>query len=453
VAIDDDNDGDKTLLRPRPGGSRSGGDVTPPVNPQQTEVPATPPPAPPPIQQSAPAPVSASVPSLDSIKGAGSSALTSAAAPLLALMSQLRGLPSHGDVNALHQQVIVQIQKFEAEATAAGVSPMHVASARYALCTALDETVLGTPWGNQSIWSTHTLLTTFHQETWGGEKFFQILERIKLDPASNLDLLELLYLCLALGFEGKYKIQDRGAAQIASIQDELYRLIRQQRGEFEKQLSPNWRGVEDRRNPLARYVPLWVVAIILAAILLSVFIGFRMVLARSSQPIDATLARIGLPDNTQATTLSMPKAMRLKPLLAGPETEGLLIITEEGALTTITLQGDNLFASGSAKVNASFESVLAEIGQALNQVPGPVHVYGHTDNVPIKSLKFQSNWDLSRDRAIDVAEIIAASMTVPTRLITQGVADTMAVAPNDSAQGRARNRRVEIVHAAQVEAQ
>jgi type VI secretion system protein ImpK len=379
--------------------------------------------------------------------------LTSAAAPLLALMSQLRGLPSHGDVNALHQQVIVQIQKFEAEASAAGVSPVHVASARYALCAALDETVLGTPWGNQSIWSTHTLLTTFHQETWGGEKFFQILERLKQDPASNLDLLELLYLCLALGFEGKYKIQDRGSAQIAAIQDELYRLIRQYRGEFEKQLSPNWRGVEDRRNPLARYVPLWVVAIILAAILLSVFIGFRIALARSSQPIDATLARIGLPDNTRAATVSMPMALRLKPLLAGPETEGLVNITEDGGLTTITLQGDNLFTSGSAKVNASYEPVLAKIGQALNQVPGPVRIYGHTDNVPIRSLQFQSNWDLSRERAIDVAEIIAASMTAPTRLIPQGVADTMPVAPNDSAQGRARNRRVEIVHTAQAEAQ
>lgn len=457
----DDNDGDKTLLRPRPGGRRGAGGSSPPpespgaapASPSPGDLPqapvSQPPSVPPPVQQAA----SPALPTLDSIKGAGTSGLATAAAPLLVLMSQLRGLPTHADVNGLHQQVIIQVQKFEADATSAGVSPAHVASARYVLCAALDETVLGTPWGNQSIWSTHTLLTTFHKETWGGEKFFQILDRLKQDPATNLDLLELLYLCLALGFEGKYKIQERGSTQLASIQDELYRFIRQYRGEFEKQLSPNWKGIEDKRNPLARYVPLWVVATVLGAVLLGLFISFRIGLARSSQPIDAALAGIGLPNSAPVATVSMPMTLRLKPLLAGPEEQGVLIVAENGGVTTITLQGDNLFASGSAEVNQSYEQVLAQIGQALNQVPGPVRVYGHTDNVPIRSLKFQSNWELSRERAIDVAEVIAAAMTVPTRLIPQGVADTLPVAENDTAQGRALNRRVEIVHMAQGVAQ
>ena len=470
---DDENDGDKTLLRPRPGGRRAPGGPTPPpapgspgVAPPQGQPPQQPyppqgqvPPAgmppPQPMQQQAPPPpqAPAPVPTLDSIKGAGSSGLATAASPLLVLMSQIRGLPAHSDVNGLHQQVIIQVQKFEADASASGASPEHVASARYALCAALDETVLSTPWGTQSIWSTHTLLTTFHKETWGGEKFFQILDRLKADPARNIDLLELLYLCMALGFEGKYKIQDRGSAQIAAIQDELYRLIRHYRGEFERQLSPNWRGVEDKRNPLARYVPLWVVATVLGAVLLGLFISFRIGLARSSQPIDETLASIGLPDMTRVSTVSMPMTLRLKPLLAGPEAQGILVVTENGGVTTVTLQGDNLFASGSAEVNASIEPVLTQIGQALNQVPGPVRVFGHTDNVPIRSFKFQSNWELSRERAIDVAEIIAEAMTVPARLIPQGVADTLPVASNDSSQGRALNRRVEIVHTAQADAQ
>ncbi len=470
----DDNDGDKTMLKPRPGGRRGATGPTPPVPPSAAPPPAggqqpppayqapppagqVPPQAPPPAMQQPPpvqaAPQPAAVPSLDSLRGAGSSALATAAAPLLMLMSQVRGVPSHADVNGLHQQVIARMQKFEADATAAGVSPEHILSARYALCAALDETVLGTPWGTQSIWSTHTLLTTFHKETWGGEKFFQILDRLKQDPARNLDLLEVMYQCMALGFEGKYKIQERGAAQIANIQDELYRIIRQVRGEFERQLSPNWRGVEDRRNPLARYVPLWVVATVLAAVLVGIFISFRIGLSRSTQPIDEALAGIGLPDISRMSTASMPMAMRLKPLLAGPEAEGLLEITEQGGITIVTLRGDNLFASGSAEVNQQYEAVLKQIGQALNQVPGPVRVIGHTDNVPIRSFKFQSNWDLSRERAIDVAEIIASSMQVQTRLVPQGVADTLPLASNDSAQGRAINRRVEIVHKAQATAQ
>jgi type VI secretion system protein ImpK len=402
----------------------------------------------------APAPQAAVVPSLDSIRGAGTSALATAASPLLVLMSQIRGLPSHADVNGLHQQVIGRIQKFESDATAAGVSSEHAISARYALCAALDETVLSTPWGSESVWSTHTLLTTFHKETWGGEKFFQILDRLKANASANLDLMEVMYLCLALGFEGKYKIQERGQVQLATIQDDVYRLIRQVRGEAERGLSPNWRGVEDKRNPLVRYVPLWVVASVLLAVLLGVFISFRFTLARAGQPIDEVLSSVGIQDFTQVATVSMPPmALRLKPLLAGPEGAGQLNVTEKGGVTIVTLQGDNLFASGSAEVNQSFAAVLQQVGQALDQVPGPVRVVGHSDNVPIRSFRYQSNWELSRERAIDVAERLAESMRTPTRLIPQGVADTLPVSTNDTPQGRALNRRVEIIHSAQGAAQ
>ena len=403
-------------------------------------------PQPPPIRQ---APV---VPSLDSIRGAGSSALATAASPLLVLMSQIRGLPAHADVNGLHQQVIGRIQKFEADANNAGVPSEQIISARYALCAAIDETVLSTPWGSESIWSTHTLLTTFHKETWGGEKFFQILERLKANAHANLDLLELMYLCLALGFEGKYKIQERGQIQLANIMDETYRLIRQVRGEVERGLSPHWRGVEDKRNPLVRYVPLWVVASVLVAVLLGIFISFRFSLARAGQPIDEVLSGIGVQDFTQVASVAMP-SVRLKPLLAGPEAAGQLNVTEKGGVTIVTLQGDNLFASGSAEVNQEYEAVLRQVGQALEQVPGPVRVVGHSDNVPIRSFRFQSNWELSRERAIDVAEILAAAMSSPTRLIPQGVADTLPVSTNDTPEGRALNRRVEIIHTAQGAAQ
>jgi len=470
VTIDDDflddpdgeAESDKTMLRPRPGGSRRPGAAPaaqpPPAAPAPGPAAGVPqqPAAAPPLMQAAapppPTPQAPSLPSLDSIRGAGSSPLATAASPLLVLMSQLRGLPSHHDVNGLHQQVIGRVQKFEADATAAGIASEHVVSARYALCAALDETVLSTPWGSESIWSTHTLLTTFHKETWGGEKFFQILERLKPDASRNLDLLELMYLCLALGFEGKYKIQERGQAQLASIQDELYRLIRQHRGEIERQLSPHWQGVEDRRNPLVRYVPLWVVASVLLAVLMGLFISFRFALARAGQPVDEILSGVGVQDITQLAAVTTPMSVRLKPLLAGPEAQGLLNVTEKGGVTIVTIMGDDVFASGSAEVNDEYVAVLQQVGQALNEVPGPVRVIGHTDNVPIRSFKFQSNWELSRERAIDVAEVLAQSVRTPTRLIPQGVADTLPVSTNDTAEGRALNRRVEIVHTAQGQA-
>src|SRR5690606_37076980 len=149
-------------------------------------------------------------------------------------------------------------------ARGSGEPPDHVLAARYLLCTALDETVLNTPWGSQSAWAEQTLLSTFHNETWGGEKFFQLLDRLVQDPRRNLHLLELMYLLLALGFQGKYRIRERGRAELEQIQANLFQTIRMQRGDFERSLSPRWRGVTDARSRLAQYVPLWVVGAVCA---------------------------------------------------------------------------------------------------------------------------------------------------------------------------------------------
>jgi type VI secretion system protein ImpK len=384
---------------------------------------------------------------LEQLRSTGSNPLSAAAAPLLALMTQLRSLPTHDDVDGLHRQVTAAIQDFEKKANDAQVAPEHVLSARYALCSALDETVLSTPWGSHSMWGTKTLLSTFHKETWGGEKFFTILDRILQEPSRNIDLLELLYLCLALGFEGKYKIQERGQSQLAGIQDDVYRAIRRVRGDFERRLSPNWQGLQDRRNVLTRFVPLWVVASVLATLVLGMFLYFRFSLATISEPIELRLSQIGSFELPVASAPNVAK-IRLRPLLSAPESRGELEIFEEGTVTVITVKGDNLFASGRAVVSEAYQPLLATIGDALSQVPGVVRVIGHTDNVPIRSLNFQSNWDLSRERALYVSEVLAQHIQA-SRLISQGVADTRPIAGNETPEGRARNRRIEIIHLAE----
>ena len=105
-----------------------------------------------------------------------------------------------------------------------------VLAARYALCAGLDEAVLSTPWGQQSEWAQHPLLVALHREAWGGEKFFEMLDRISQDPARHIDLMELQYLCLAFGFAGKYQVQERGHERLAEVQQDLYRKIRNHRG-------------------------------------------------------------------------------------------------------------------------------------------------------------------------------------------------------------------------------
>jgi type VI secretion system protein ImpK len=430
-----DSDSDRTILRPTPGGRR--GSQQPP-----TQQPTPPPQQPPAYGQQ---PASSGQPAgLVDISG-GLNPLTSAATTLLALIAQLRDSASHPDPESLFQHVSREVQQFEAAARSKGEPPDVILGARYVLCTAIDETVLNTPWGSQSVWATQTLLSTFHNETWGGEKFFQLLDRLIQEPARNLHLLELMYLCLALGFEGKFRVQERGQGMLASVQDNLYQTIRLHRGDIERELSPRWRGVQDKRGKLARYVPLWVVAAVSAGLLLLVYSVFLLSINGAASPALAEMASLGrnVPPLVRDRVFVAPPALDLRDYLQDEISAGLVEVTDVNRGQVVTIGGDGLFASGSAEVRREIAPLLMAIADALNQVPGQVTVTGHTDNVPIRSLRYPSNWVLSEARADAVRQILA-SRVAPDRLTAQGAADTQPVAPNDTAANRALNRRVEI---------
>src|SRR5580765_8189204 len=178
---------DATRVRPRPGAGRR----TFVGSPRAQQ------PSPPPHETAA---IAAPL----TIFGGGLNPLVQAASPLLLLTAQIRETLSQMDVAGLRHHALEELRRFEEQARASGISNEVVLSARYTLCAGLDEAVLATPWGNQSEWSQHPLLVALHREAWGGEKFFDMLERISQDPSRYLDLMELQYLCLAFGFAGKF---------------------------------------------------------------------------------------------------------------------------------------------------------------------------------------------------------------------------------------------------------
>jgi type VI secretion system protein ImpK len=120
-------------------------------------------------------------------------------------------------------------------------------------------------------------------------------------------------------------------------------------------------------------------------------------------------------------------------------------VLEDAQTITVRIVGSGMFASGSADVEASFTPLLARIGDALNDQPGAVQVSGHTDNTPIHSLRFPSNFDLSLARAKSVAAMLAARMRDADRLSEDGRADSQPIASNQTPNGRQQNRRIEIV--------
>ncbi|MEI2781696.1 MAG: type IVB secretion system protein IcmH/DotU [Candidatus Competibacter sp.] len=437
----DGDSGERTIIRPVPGGRRPGqGEPSPPR------------PAPAPPEETV-------VPS-----GVGLNPLEAAAAPLLSLVMRLKNTPSHPDPERLRQRMIEEMKAFTANAREAGIDEKTVFRARYVLCTTLDEVILNTPWGRASEWSESSLLITFHNEAWGGEKFFELLDSIILDPRKNLHLLELMYLCLAFGIQGRYKLLENGRGRLEEQRERAYNAIRSARGEFERELSPRWRGMVEQSNPLIRYVPLWVVAGVAAALLLLAYAIFSWLLNSTSDPVLAaladvrgqTVAMVRRGGITAAPAPGKPNAslaqvtQNFRTFLDPQIRQGLVAVVEEADQTTVRIRGDGLFDSGKAEVKPAFQNLLQQIGSEINKVQGRVVVTGHSDNVPIRTLQFPSNWHLSKARADSVVQILASASNAPGRFISEGRADTQPVAPNDSPQNRALNRRVDIILLARV---
>ena len=277
---------DRTVMRPRPGGR---GAATPP--PAQQAMPQQP------AMQQQPAMAQPAAPQVDTQAayfrtGRGLNPLVNAASTLIAVFEKTHGSMSHPNVAGLHQRLVNEIRQFESVAKQQGIRPEVVLSARYILCTVLDEAVLNTPWGAESAWTQRTLLSLFHNETAGGEKFFMILDRMRETPAENLYILELIYIFLSLGYEGKYRVLSRGKESLEHIREELFRIIRTHRGEYERALSPSWQGLGRIKNSLAEYVPMWVVASVVGGVLLLSYTGFRYWLYQSSAPVAQQLLDI-----------------------------------------------------------------------------------------------------------------------------------------------------------------
>ena len=421
---------DSTRLRPRPGAGKRGSNEPSRAQP------------PPPMISAEPIP--------EAVReglGVGLNPLVQAARPLLLLAGQVRGSLQPMDVQGLRSQVVEEIRRFEDRARAAGVRSEAVLAARYVLCAALDETVLSTPWGAQSDWSQHSLLVALHREAWGGEKFFEMLERISSDPGRHIDLMELQYLVLALGFTGKYQVQERGHERLAVVQQDLYRQIRNYRGTPASDLSLRWRGLEDRRNPLLRYIPWWVVGAAVLAILAIAYTAYYAGLANAAEPTHAELAKIGLEDFSPLIPTPPPRGPTLKQLLAPEERAGTMSVEEQGGRTLVTLQATSLFASGSAEVNTTYSDALQRLARALNQVPGRVLVVGHTDDQRLRSLRYRDNFELSRERAVSVARLLQQTLDNRSSVSWTGVGSSEPrYRPESDPGNQARNRRVEIVH-------
>jgi type VI secretion system protein ImpK len=373
----------------------------------------------------------------------GLSPLLAAANRLMMLVPALRTTRSVPDPAALRAQLAQGVRDFVTQAQQRGVAPERVMAARYILCTMLDEAAADTPWGGGGVWGRHSLLAEFHNEASGGEKVFQLMARLADKPAANRDLLELIYAAIALGFEGRYRVVQNGKAQLEAVRAKLAQLLAQARGPYPTPLAQHWAAQPLPERKALSWLPLALTALVAVLVLGGAYAIFSRTLAARSDPVYGQIQSLRLTPPVAA--VAQPAAQpRLAVFLETDIRAGFVAVRDEVDRSVVTIRGDGLFAPASATLVAEREALMRRIGEAMARVGGAVLVTGYTDNTPIRTLRFPSNWHLSEDRAQAVKGLLIAAGVPRERIKAEGRADADPVAPNDTPANRALNRRVEV---------
>lgn len=152
-----------------------------------------------------------------------------------------------------------------------------------------------------------------------------------------------------------------------------------------------------------------------------------------------------LSEEMQEIDAARKHARRIRAALNEEISKGSVAVEVRGAKVIIRILEKASFASGQAEVRATFVPVLRLIAGLIDSQEGMITVSGHTDNIPISNSRFRSNWDLSTSRAVSVAhELLAAAPLDQSRFVVAGHADTRPQVDNETAENRAKNRRVDI---------
>jgi type VI secretion system protein ImpK len=393
----------------------------------------------------------------DAVEFSAANPITAAAAPLLILLGRLRLHIVDMQAVPLMGHVARSITEFEKKVIATGVQPHEAQVAKYALCGTADDIVQNLPGTDRHVWMQYSMLAQFFGVRTSGVGFFEELNKALANPAPHYNLLELMHACLLLGFEGQYRGAAGGDSELQRIRRDVYQTLRHVKARSDDDISPRWRGLALRMGQFDARVPLWAIASGAGALLVGVFFLLRFLIGNDGEALAARLvdlhpsASIGItrpefkryePPPVQATT----QLQRIRAALAEEIAAGGMAVEPVGENIVVRVSNLVLFASGKADTKPEFEEAGAKIAAALDKEPGPIHVIGHTDNVkPKVSSAFKSNFDLSVARAKSVETVLGTSLTDASRIQVEGKGDLEPISDNKTADGRAQNRRVEIM--------
>ena len=418
----------------------------------------------------------------------GLNPLIALANPILGAVPQIRRTLKHPDPAGLRANLRDQIESLQTSASFAEVSDASAQTATYALCALLDESAAATPWGG--TWLENGLLKEICGESGGGEGFFTRLDQITAarDPvdSDNADLIEFFDVCLALGFEGRYRKAEGGRLALHDVRGKLYTLIARRRPR-PRELSGHWRSAtaeaaaapalqmaaevtarisaqqmagasEETTLPPVRpsflsRVPrraVWsAVGGIVGVMLVFYMAALRLLDDETkaalapyfAKPKTASQTPAGAPApvSPPASASTSASANLAKALAGDPVT-----VAESAGRIVLSLRHEQQFPVGGIQPAGDLRPVFEKIAAALDGVPGAITVTGHADSSPTRSVRWASNVELSAARARAVAQLMAPKLKEPGRVTAEGKGDADPIAPGNSEADRARNRRITI---------
>lgn len=410
----------------------------------------------------------------DALKGTGlgaggsSNPIIAAAANLLILLGRLRSGAVEMQDGPLIDHVAREVELFEKNAIETGVPPADVADAKYALSATADDIVQNLPGADKGVWLQYSMVARFFGERSSGVGFFQKMDAAMKAPAQKFDLLEMMLTCLSLGFMGQYRTAPNGSSDLGRIRTAIYESLRRVKTRPDDDVSIRWTPVAAGKRRRFGGIPVWIIASIAGALVVGTFAVLSTLLSGRGGDAQQSVLTLhnGLPDLAieRSSFLETPRVAfeapdtdqteRLRTALADRIANGDVVVEEKGDYVMVRVGAALNFASGSAELqDDSFTSLAGEIAraievelEALGLTTSSIRVVGHTDSIPPSGRgRYKTNEALSLARAETAATILQAQLSGQENVSIEGVGPADPIADNGTREGRAENRRVEIM--------
>lgn len=388
--------------------------------------------------------------------------LVNAFSALLEFAPELENALPPENPEHLRTRLLEELVRGRDAAVAAGSSIDRADQAAWSVAALLDDLALNTPWGGASAWPRQPLVVMLRGDVDAGAQFFSRLEELERHPNRDKEMLELQYHCMALGFRGKYRVPGRsGDRSLNAVRAAAARFLRDADAE-DAPLSPNWKGVVAADEAPRFTVPIWVMGVIAAVLATAVYVGFSLGLSNQAVQLSALVR--ALPPADRAEVLrAAPQAeappvetvdFALLPEFAAATPEGLrpaLKGAESVSLARLVIQASNpeLFQSSRAELTDGFQPLVSAIAKVIvenQELIGNITVVGHTDGIPLQRTNpLSTNQRLSEARAATIADMLVQNGVPQERVRSEGRAATDPVADDATREGRALNRRVEVL--------